>query len=103
MDHDHVIKLTVDVGEFDRYNRQFESSNYYDKSGNPKLTAREAGYYKPVDSMYLDSNEDVDRFFQIEDDAALNLFREHQESGSSESYVKWLEAQVINLRNGNEN
>lgn len=41
-----LVKL--DFSEFESYNAQFESHNYYDNEGSPRLTAREAGCYEPV-------------------------------------------------------
>ena len=95
---DDVMELTVDVTEFDEFNKPFESANYYDKNQNPTLTAREAGFYKAVDTMYFDANEDVGQVLTVEDDSSIKLFNEYRESGSDLSYVTWLERQVLAAR-----
>jgi hypothetical protein len=56
---DHVYKLSVDFAEFDEYNKQFETYNYYDRDGIPRLNAREAGLYRIQDDIYM-SNPDCD-------------------------------------------
>lgn len=38
---------------FEEENKKFETHNYYDTSGVPCLTAREAGLYKAEDQIYL--------------------------------------------------
>lgn len=48
MSHETLI-LDVNYAPFDEFNRAFEPKNYYDKSGAPTLTAREANPYKPQD------------------------------------------------------
>lgn len=50
---DQVHELHFDYAEFDDYNQKFEQSNYYDKYGKPRLTAREANYYKPQEWIYF--------------------------------------------------
>jgi len=34
-EHDDMFKLHIDLSEFDDFNRQFESANYYDKNRVP--------------------------------------------------------------------
>jgi hypothetical protein len=90
---DSVCILTVDFGEFDEHNRQFESSNYFDKSGNACLTAREAGDYKPVDTLYLPLDGDI-YGFEVEDGLGVALYARYLAAKSSLSYVQWLEAEL---------
>lgn len=52
-DAETVHKLLVDYSEFEQHNEKYEESNYYDKDGNPCLTAREAGYYNVKDEIYM--------------------------------------------------
>ncbi len=56
---EHVYKLFVNYAKYDEYNKQFESANYYDKSGVDCLSARQAGYYSVADCIYM-PNPNVD-------------------------------------------
>jgi len=96
-DRDGVTRVMFDFGEFDEHNRAVESFNYYDKSGQPTLTAREAGFYKPVDHMYFDADEELERHLTLVGADQQALFQRFKESGASSSYVVWLEAQVLAL------
>jgi len=92
-----LLKISVDYSEFDKFNRQFESANYYDKAGKTTLTAREAGYYKPADTLYLTQSEDAP--FEIVDDAHAALYEKYMRSDAQSSgvgYIQWLENLVIN-------
>jgi len=94
-DQHGVVRIMFDFGEFDEHNRSVESSNYYDKSGQPTLTAREAGFYKPVDHMYFDTDEEVEGHLTFVGADQQALFQRFKESGASSSYVAWLEAQLL--------
>jgi len=63
----HVYKVFVDYSKFDKYNEQFESSNYYDKNGSPVLNARQAGFYSVEDVIYFPnpSVESWDKYFTV--------------------------------------
>lgn len=50
---EQVHELFFDYSEFDEHNQKYEQNNYWDKNGNATLTAREAGYYKPQDSIWF--------------------------------------------------
>ena len=50
---EHVYILHIDYSEFDEYNKQFETYNYYDKNGDPILNARQAGFYNVNDTIYM--------------------------------------------------
>lgn len=65
MDHDNVVKLYVDYSKYDTYNKQFESSNYFDKSGCAVLTARQAGQYKERDTIYVMGDYDTGKHFTM--------------------------------------
>ena len=54
---EHVYKVHVDYSEFEEENAPFETSDYYDKDGRPRLTAREAGFYHVQDTIYMPSPE----------------------------------------------
>lgn len=94
-EHDDMFKLHVDLSEFDDFNRQFESANYYDKDGVPRLTARESGFYKaPKDEIYVDNNEDVD-FCVVEEPNRLALYELYRKAGDNLTYVQWLEDRIL--------
>lgn len=99
VDGDDLVTLTVDLTEFDEYNKAFESKGYFDKNRNPVLTAREAGYYKPVDTVYFDADEEMNGFMEIESAEALAIHQEYLSSGSLKPYVQWLEEALLGARN----
>lgn len=86
-----VVSLTFDFSDFEEHNKTLESTNYYDKSGNPTLTAREAGYYKPQESYYFDTSESPADFFDYESESRTALYKRFKASGATCSYVSWLE------------
>lgn len=96
---DDVCVIEFDFTQFDEYNKQFESSNYYDKKGNGEacLNAREAGYYKPHEKYYIfagtswDVNTD-DIFTFLCDMNDIALLKETFEKSGESSYVSWLES-----------
>lgn len=90
---DDLLSFTVDLAEFETFNAAFESSNYYDKDGNPRLTAREAGYYKPIEEIWSGRSDEVP--MSLEDSGRLNLFTAYQDAKVGLSYVQWLEDLVL--------
>lgn len=100
---DTLVKFTVDLTDFDVYNRSFESTNYYDASGNPTLTAREAGYYPKnhLESMWVDENASVGEVAEILTDEAMGLYNEYLAASVKHiPYPVWLETQIKALRQG---
>ncbi len=65
--NNHVYRIRISYAEFEDHNVPFETSDYYDKSGNPCLTARQAGFYSVKDTLYFPSPELVawDKYFQV--------------------------------------
>jgi hypothetical protein len=92
--HDDVVTLKLDFTEFDEYNKQFESSNYYDRAGQPVLNAREAGHYTPKMDCYVMATDDMDDYMTFTESATLALMKEYTASEVKGTYVEWLEAQV---------
>lgn len=90
-----VYKIIFDYSEFDDFNTNFESSNYYDKRGQACLTARQAGFYNQVDTVYFGSPEfkAYEEFFTLLDEKKESLQARFRESGFK-NYVEWLEEQV---------
>jgi len=96
-----VCRVMFDFAPFDDHNKAFEKANYYDHFGEPTLTAREAGQYKPEDDVYLTPTDEMSPWFSVLPTASLALFTEYlkaKESGAALPYVGWLEAQVLVLR-----
>ena len=91
------VHILFDFSEFDDFNKPFEQANYYDKQQKPVLTAREAGFYKPQDRLYFDKDENIVTCFQPVDDERSGLYREYLTAGTEDTYVTWLETQVLNL------
>lgn len=95
VDKDDVAKILFEFDEFKAHNTPLESSNYYDKQGNPTLTAQAAGFYKPVDDVYFDLTEPLDGLLTVESDAAAALFETYKAESSPLTYLQWLEAKVL--------
>jgi hypothetical protein len=93
--HDHMYIITFDYSEFDEFNEQFESANYYDKNSVACLTAREAKMYDVKERIYFGSPE----LWPLEDyfttlDARQNELLKRFKKSRAESYVEWLESQI---------
>lgn len=102
-DSDGCIVVHIDYTEFDEFNTAFESRNYYDKSQNPCLTAREAGFYKPQDTMWLDMEHEVDTTIEIEGDERIALFQEWNNELGGKTYIQWLEDNLLHLQERHSN
>jgi hypothetical protein len=96
--HDDVAVLGVDYSAFDEHNKALEQSNYYDKGGQPTLTAREAGQYTPQEELYVMADDDLEAgILSLIPTSTLALYKEFQSSGQA-SYVSWLEQQLLAAR-----
>ena len=95
-----TICFQLDLREFDDFNKTFERSNYYDKGGQPTLTAREAGFYKPDETVYVASVDEID-CFEVEASEGLALYGRYTAEASGKTYVQWLEALVVSLEGKN--
>lgn len=63
--HGHVIyDLELDVNSYLDWNKNCESSNYYNRDGKANCNAHEAGQYSPVIHFYLEG-EHFDDCFEI--------------------------------------
>lgn len=101
LQRDDIAVLTVDYSEFDGYNQAFEQANYYDRDGNPTLTAREAGQYPEREELYVMASEDLEpKMLTLLPSSSLALIAEFKSSGSG-SYVRWLEDQLCAARTAN--
>lgn len=90
-----VIVVDFDFSEFEEHNKAFESRNYFDKHGNATLTAREHGSYVPQDGLYLGPDDQQSAFFRVDSDARLEVYAAFKASGSTSTYVQWLEDKVL--------
>jgi hypothetical protein len=91
-----VIKVTFDFSEFDAFNLPFEKAHYFDKAGNPTLTARKAGFYRPQDNLYFDPAEVIEGVVTLVADERSALFTGYLATGTTETYISWLETKVLN-------
>ena len=96
---DLVYKVKLDYSQFDDYNKSFETSNYYDKSGVSCMTAREAGFYNVQDTLYLGSDNiwPWNTYFEVGHDSVSNRMFDRYSRRTSDtelSYLKWLETQL---------
>jgi hypothetical protein len=99
--HDDCYKFYIKLDEFDEHNIPLETSNYYDKQGQARLTAREAGHYEPEDSIYLPEPAQWDKYFVIKaegEDVSALLAEYIANPGEARSYTHWLELKVLALK-----
>jgi hypothetical protein len=92
--NDNGVKFSLDFTEFDDFNKAFEQANYYDKKGRPTLTAREAGFYKGVETYFFEVQDETDKYFEVVKSRSLDLYERYKSSKEGVSYVQWLEAKV---------
>ncbi|HHJ3076618.1 TPA: hypothetical protein ACPVZG_000408 [Vibrio parahaemolyticus] len=95
---DLTYKFTLDFSEFYTFNKPLAQANYFDKTGNPCLTAEEAGL-KPNNNkeVVYHSITHGKVFFDRAPDSSTKIY-EHYLSGINEhgfnSYVTYLENMV---------
>lgn len=90
--HDDILVFTVDLTDFEEFNKQFESNTYFDKNHNPVLSVREAGFYESVTELY--AMPDGEFPGEVEESERLRVHDQWKKSGSTASYVQWLEDQL---------
>lgn len=88
---DGCIVVSLDYSDFDEYNKKFESRNYFDRNGTPCLSAREAGYYKVKDHIFMEAST-VDDIIRCIDDRYTKLHRLYKSSVFDGNYSDWLES-----------
>lgn len=86
-----VLKLRVSYEKFDEFNKAFESHNYFDRAGQPVLTAREAGYYHVEETIYVMADDDVDKYMKILSNGSSSLYDAYVAAKPDISYTLWLE------------
>lgn len=99
------IVVVFDVTDFNDYNSTFEVHNYYTLDGRAELTATEAGFNpltrkggNGLEAYYFAIEDDV-VYFNIIETETNSLYSEYLTGKSTDSYVQWLEAQLIKSRN----
>ena len=97
-DGNEVFRVSVSYEQFEAFNHTLETANFYDNEGRPRLTASQAGYYRQLEDLYVMADDLCSTFFTPLDKARLALLDEFSESGSEESYVQWLEGQLVRAR-----
>lgn len=88
-----VLEIKIDLTEFDAANQLYETANYYDENQIPRLTAREAGHYKPQLSLYLMLDQPGP--WVVESAPRLSLHARFAQEGAGVNYLQWLEDQVL--------
>jgi len=101
---DDAFSFVFNVSEFNDYNAEYESSDYYDTMGVPRLTATEANMHPcrnhMCETVYFATDATVEGWFEIVSDASTELYKRYENDTKSHlSYVDWLEAKVIKLEN----
>jgi hypothetical protein len=94
-DGDDVVRVTFDYGEFEAHNLPLEPTHYFDTAGNPTLTARQAGFYRPQDAVYFDRNQSLENMLALVSGDRVALYAQYIQSASQESYISWLESKVL--------
>lgn len=92
-----TLRFYVDYSAFEEFNLAFETPNYYGKTNEPTLTAREAGQYNPTDHFYVERSDAADMFFTPVN-PTNDLMGEWKNAGMATSYVQFLEARVAELQ-----
>lgn len=107
-----VVILDFDYSEFEAHNEVFETSNYFDRAGSPRLTAREAGYYQQVEQLYFSPDDLAEKFFGLDGEreretALLLEYGAARAAGTGNgaqapSYVQWIEQELLQARDALE-
>lgn len=92
-----VCRLVFNYEPYDAFNQAFESSTYYDKAGNPVLTAREAGQYNSREELFFMRDDPLEGLMRVLDATKLALYKKYQAENkdSSTTYVAWLEDKLL--------
>jgi hypothetical protein len=91
--------MKVDFAPFEDFNRQFESSNFYDMTGAACLSARDKGLYTGEDEIFLpDPSGWMPTYFSLlesspEREALLAEYETREDP--LKSYAAWLEDKII--------
>lgn len=91
-----VIVFSVDLKPYDRHNDTIASPYYYDASGVPCLTGKEAGYFPKdgIEEIYVGADAELEQWFILLCTEQITLYQEFLESDTV-SYVGWLEKRLL--------
>jgi len=94
----HIVEF--DLSKHEEHNKAFEVRDYYDSDGIPRLTAREAGCYTQIDSVYISKgtfDEELNEIVTfIDENPVYRMYLKDRVSG--QSYVHFLENLVQELQ-----
>lgn len=96
-DRDGCLTIVINMAEFVDYNKQIAPHNWFDKDNNPTLTWFDMSYY-PSDHIYDFCWEEKLGLSIFEFVEESPLYEEYKKSGTTESYVLWLEKIIIEQR-----
>lgn len=67
-ERDGMVKLFINLNEFETENDSLMKCNYYDENGDPCLNAKQAKMYPVtgIEEVYLDHNDILDEYLTIE-------------------------------------
>jgi hypothetical protein len=93
---EHIYTIVFDYTEFDDYNKNFESANYYDPRGVACLTARQADLYRLRETIYFGCPDHwpFENYFTVLNAHQLVLIERFKKSGQK-NYLSWLEDQIL--------
>lgn len=89
-DGDGIGSIIFDYNKFDEYNKQYESSNYYDPSQVPCFTARQANLYAPNEVLYFMLDDDPNDYIKV---ATVSKYYEQYlvNRKDDQTYIEYLE------------
>lgn len=64
--HDGVYSIGFDTNSFEEINDFYAKNNYYDMSGVPRLTAKEAGHWPKngIVTLYVMGYDELEKYFK---------------------------------------
>lgn len=95
IDADGLAAITFRYTEFERHNAPLERPTYYDKDGNPTLTAHQANAYHPEEDIYFDVEELMAVHLNVVSDERTALYAQYLGEASKDTYLRWLEDKVL--------
>lgn len=103
LDKDGLIVVQFDLEPFVEFNKPLARRDYYGPDGKASLTAWEAGYYRPIEEIWMDRDTNADAFFKIVSAGSLALHEEYKRSAEpGTSFLEWLEAELLAARSSRE-
>lgn len=95
-DNGVTVRINFDFEQFTVLNDSVEKHTYYDKNGNPVLSAKEAGCY-PKDykeTFWFEVDDEVDEYFTFFK-SYINVYDKYMtERKDGQSYTQWMEETI---------